>query len=360
MSNDNDKARRPAASGPTIGQALIWGFMAAAFGSLFAFIGKQLSDAPSVPPATDALHGASDPAEMNRIVDNILAAATPALGHDRFLVMKLGIAIIVLCALIVVATLWIIRRRHLAPHTPVHVPRTVFLILILAVPVTAITVGASAMQDRLLESSGISESLRNQNTDPPVVRVGSPVTITMPVSLQSFFAYYECKSFTITSATATLPSGETISVALTNAKIDNGGSKPGTTDVIPTMENVKVYLNCVVPNDSRLGGAVVELSVAGSLRLIPSTSHDPIESGDFDTTVNFRVARDKEAGFQTSYDSLSLGRYNWFSFPAAAFAIIGIVLFSPWTCRQCRGRVSAFKIMDGHLCPTCFKERKKK
>ncbi len=78
MSNETpDQTQR--SSGPTIIQAFIWGFVAAAFGSLFAFIGSLLSEKPDLPPEADALHGASTPAEMNRVVDTLLAAGQTAI-----------------------------------------------------------------------------------------------------------------------------------------------------------------------------------------------------------------------------------------------------------------------------------------
>lgn len=360
MSNETPDKTRPS-SGPTIIQAFIWGFIAAAFGSLFAFIGSLLSDKPVLPPAADTLHGASTPAEMNRVVDALLSAGKTAIDHDSTLMSKMDIGIILLCMLVVASTVYIIIRRHKPQQTSVPVWRTVLLIALLAVPPVVITVGACFMKDTLLHTSGISLALRNENTRPAVVRKGANVTVVIPTTLQSFFGYHESNSLKVNRAIATYPSGDQIPVTLIGVHIDDGGRKPGKTDIIPLMENVILRLQFTVPDDAKLGGAVIDLAVTGSLRLIPSGSKTPTARGDFDTTARFRVARDKEADFQSSHDALSsrVTRYNWFSFLSAAFAILGLTFFSPWTCRKCCGRVSAFKIKDDHLCPTCFEEQKK-
>ncbi|MFH0783664.1 MAG: hypothetical protein V2B20_17155 [Pseudomonadota bacterium] len=360
MSN-NTSNQPQSSSGPTIIQAFIWGIMAAAFGTLFAFIGSLLSETPALPPATDSLHGASTPAEMNRIVDTLLSAGQSAIGHDSALASKLGIAIIALCALIIGTAVWVVVRRHRFQSPPTPRWRTVLLLLLLVVPVIAISVGACFMKGRLLRSSSISQALCNENTRPPAVRKGSMVEVAIPITLQSFFGYHDSHSLKVGRVVATLPSGEQVPLTLTDARLRDGGRKPGKTDFIPVMENVKLRLQFTVPDDPRLCGALIDLAVSGSLGLIPSGSKQPVGRGNFDTTARFRVARDQEADFQTSYDAVSskITGFNWFSFPSAGFAFIAITFFSPWLCRKCQGRVSAFKIRDGHLCPKCSEEQQK-
>jgi hypothetical protein len=360
MSNDTSNEIRPS-SGPTIVQAFIWGAMAAAFGSLFAFIGSLLSDKPVLPPAADTLHGASTPGEMNRVVDTLLSAGKSALDHDSALVSNLGISIVALCTLIVISTVWIVVRRRQPQRAPAPPWRSVLLILMLAVPPIVITVGACLMEDRLLRSSAISQALCNENTRPAVVRKGTEAKVLMPTTLQSRFGYHKCSSFKMKRVIATLPSGEQVPVALANARFDDGGRMPDKTDFIPSVRNVELRLQFTVPDDPKLCGALIDLGVGGSLSLIPSHSKVPTDRGDFDTMARFRVARNQEADFQATYDVLSarVTRYNWWSFPSAVFAILGITFFSPWMCRKCRGQVSAFKIMGDHLCPECFQEQKK-
>ncbi|MCD4779836.1 MAG: hypothetical protein K8S27_04720 [Candidatus Omnitrophica bacterium] len=360
MTNETSR-QTSSSSGPTIFQAFIWGFMVAAFGSLFAFIGSLISDKPVLPPAADTLHGASTPAEMNRVVDTLLSVGNLAIEHDSALVLKLGFTIIALCVLTVIATVWIVTHRRQLQRALVPTWHTVLLILMLAVPPIIITVGACFMKGSLFQSSEISHALQNENTRPPVVRKGAMVTVLIPTTLQSFFAYHKCDSFKIEHAMAALPSGERIPVTLADARFNDGGRKPGSTDFIPLMENVKLRLQFTLPDDPELYGAVIDLGVSGSLNLIPSSSKEPTDRENFDMTARFRVARDQEADFQEDYDALTsrVTRYNWFSFPSAGFAILGIIFFSPWMCRKCRGRVSAFKIREDHLCPKCFEERQK-
>jgi hypothetical protein len=321
----------------------------------------QLSEKPELPPATDSLHGAASPAEMNRIVDGLLAVGSSAIGQDSSLASQMRIGVMILCALIVVTAVWIVvrRRRTSCPPTPVW--RTVLLILTLTVPVPALTVTTSLMQGRLLQSSGILKALRNENTRPPIVREGTMVEVEIPTTLQSVYGYHECTSLKMNRAVATLPSGEEVPLSLTDAHLSDGGSKPGKSDFITFMENVKLRLQFNVPNDPRLCGTLIDMSATGSLRLIPSGSKEPINRGDFDTTARFRVARNQEADFQASHDAVSskITGLNWFSFLSAGFAFIAITFFSPWLCRKCHGRVSAFKIRDGHLCPKCSDEQQR-
>jgi hypothetical protein len=353
--------QQPSSSGPTIIQALIWGFMAAAFGSLFAFIGSLLSEKPVLPPAADTLHGASTPAEMNRLVDTLLSTGKTAIEHDTALVSKMGIAVIALCTLIVISTVWLVLRRRQTHRAPAPMWRTVLLILMLAVPPVVITVGACIKEDSLFQSFGISQALRNENTRPPVVRKGTTVEVLIPITLQSRFGYHLCNSFEVKRVMATLPSGAQVPLTLADAHLNDGGRKPDKTDFIPVMENVTLRLQFTVPDDPKLCGAVIDLAVSGSLNLIPSGSKEPTGSGHFYTTARFRVARDQEADFQTAYDALSskLARYNWFSFPSAGFAILWISVFSPWICTKCRGRVIGFKNKDAHLCTNCLEEQRR-
>jgi len=357
---NNSPNQNPPSSGPTMIQALIWGFMAAAFGSLFAFIGSLLSDKPVMPPSADTLHGASTPAEMNRLVDTLLLAGKTAIEHDSALVSKMGIAIIAMCTLIVISTVWLVLRRRQPHCAPAPMWRTVLLILILAVPPIVITVGTCFKEDSLFQSSVISQTLRNENTRPPVVRKGKTVVVLIPITLQSRFGYHLCNTFQVERVMATLPSGDQVPITLAHARLNDGGRKPDKTDIIPLMENVNLRLQFTVPDDPKLCGAVIDLAVSGSLNLIPSGSKEPIVSGNFDTTARFRVARDQEADFQTAYDALSskLARYNWFSFCSAGFVILWISFLSPWICTKCRGQVIGFKNKDAHLCPTCLEERK--
>jgi hypothetical protein len=239
--------------------------------------------------------------------------------------------------------------------------RTVLLLLTLSVPVIAITVTVSFLKDRLLHGSGISKALRNENTRPPVVGTGTMVEVEVPTKLQSFFGYHESRSFKVKHVVATLPTGEQVPLTLNDARLRDGGRKPGMTDIIPLMENVELRLQFNVPDDSKLRGAVIDLAFSGSLGLIPSGSKTPIARGDYEAAARFRIARDQETEFQSSYDALSskLNRNNWFSFTSAGLAILAITFFSPWFCRKCRGRVFAFGIMDGHLCKKCFEEQRK-
>ena len=357
----NTSNQSPSSSGPTIIQALIAGFVVAAFGTLFTFIGSLLSGEPALPPATDSLHGASTPAEMNRIVDTLLLGAQSAISHDSALASKMGTAIITLSALVIGTSVLVVVRRRRPQCRPAPTWRTVLLVLMLVVPVIAISVGVCFMKGRLLQSSSISKALSNENTSPSAVRIGSIVEITIPITLQSFFGYYDSRSLNVKRVVATLPSGEQVPLALNDAVLRNGDRKPGKTDPIPIMENVKLRLQFTVPDDPRLCGSLIDLAVSGSLSFIPSGSREPTASGDFDTSARFRVARDQEADFQASYIAVSskLSSFNWFSFPSAVFALIAITFFSPWLCRRCKGRISLSNIYVGHLCAKCSEEQQK-
>ena len=359
--SENTQSETRSWSGPTIVQAFIWGFMAAAFGTLFAFIGRLLSEKPELPPAADPLHGIATPAEMNRALDELLAAGATAIDHDTALASNLTIGIVALCALVIGCAAWVVlrRRRPMSPPTPVW--RTVLLVLALGVPLIATTVTTSFMKDRLLHGSAISSALHNEDTRPPVVGTGTMVEVRIPTTLQSFFGYHESRSFRLKHAVATLSTGEQVPLNVNDARLRDGGRKPDMTDIIPLMENVDLRLQFTVPDDRNLRGAVVDVEVAGSLGLIPSGSKQPNARGDYDAAARFRVARDQESEFQASYEVLSsrITRNNWFAFPTAGLAILAITFLSPWFCRKCRARVSAFGIMDGHTCKNCFEEQRR-
>jgi hypothetical protein len=233
------------------------------------------------------------------------------------------------------------------------------LILILALPPIIITIGTSFMEDRFLQAPSISEALRNENTRPPVVRRGTTVTVVVPLTLQSFFGYHLCRSIKLDRVVASLANGEEVPVTLTDVRCDDGGRKPGKTDVIPLMENVRLRLLFTLPDDPTLRGAVIGMVLSGDLWLIPQGSKEPTSTRHFDAEMHFRVARDEEADFQESYDTLSatLYRYNWLSFLTAGLVILAIIFLSPWVCIFCGGPVLGVKFKNVSVCRKCYDER---
>ena len=357
----NDAPRSP--SGPSVIQALIWGFMAAAFGSLFAFISRLTGEAPALPPAADPLHGTASPAEMNRLVDTLLTSAVAALQHDTVLMSKFGFAILLLCILCLMSTVWIIIRRRRQGCTSVPKWRTVCLIMVLAISPIVLSIGGCSRSDNMLHSAKIVAALRNDNTDPHVVLPGSDVTVHIPTDLQSVNGYGHCTSFDITSIIATLPSGEQVPLKVVDPKSHTSGSIPGNTpsQLVTYLYHVHIPLEFVIPNDPRLAGAVIDMAASGSADIIPSGSRKPTATASFAGKARFRIGREQESSFEADCNNVTsrFAQLNWLTIVSGLFVLIGLTCFGQFACRKCNRVLNMWLEMEGQLCPKCFKEQQK-
>jgi large-conductance mechanosensitive channel len=55
---------------------------------------------------------------MNHIVDTLLTAGRTAIDHDSLLVTKIGFAIVALCVLVLICTVWVLARRRQLQDRP--------------------------------------------------------------------------------------------------------------------------------------------------------------------------------------------------------------------------------------------------
>ena len=349
-----ERLKQPSSSGPSIGQALIWGFVAAAFGGLFAWIGKLLSSSPQAPPTVDPLHGLSSPAEMNKHIDTLLSAGGAALAHDHSLANTLWIIVVGVCLVSLASAFIYIQRMRSRP-----VPsgwRTAGVILLLGLPPVVITSAISIKKDGLFQAGLILQGLENENTRPGVVSRGKEVGVTIPVAMQSFFGYHQSVSFALRSSVALLPDGSRVPVKLDNPAMGVGGRKPGSTDVIPLMEDVKPKATFTIPDDPRLDGAIIKVATSGTLNILPQSHPDAFSSEDYTASTRFRVATEKEVQFASEYSQISdnISNVGWLSWPSLVAVIAGIILGTPGACKKCLKKVNRMKIFDGHLCRECF------
>jgi len=353
-----DTPKRPSGGGPTIGQAFVWGCMAAVITAVGAVLGKLLSSAPQAPVPVDSLHGLSNPAEMNQHIEALLAAGGAALAHDHSLAGKFQVLVVALCVLcLLAAMLYILRLRgRLIPSRG----RTAGVILLLALPPVVATVAISIREDALFQARPILQVLENENTRPRVVRRGEKAGVRIPVTMQSFFGYHESETFSLTSSVARLPDGNRIPVTLGNPTMAPGGRKPGKTDVIPLMEDVTPMAEFTIPDDPKLSGAVIEVAASGILRILPAEHPDAFTRRAYTASTTFRVATDKEVQFAGEYAQISedMRMLNAFSWPSFAAIVIGIFFATPVVCVKCMKRVNRFKLYEGRLCWECSQKDK--
>ena len=203
-------------SSPTMTQAFIWGFLAAAFGSLLAWLGKLLSDNPYPPPPVDSLHGLPTPIEMDKQIDIMLAGAQAALGHDQNLVGALGFIIVGACLLSLIGALFYILGTRRSSQPSVSGRRKFLVICGLIIVPIATSSGLKIIEDRLFHARPVAHSFSNVNTWPEVVPPGARVDVRIPVSMQSFKGHYEVKSFSLTSSMANLSDGNRVPIKLAN------------------------------------------------------------------------------------------------------------------------------------------------
>jgi hypothetical protein len=175
--------------------------------------------------------------------------------------------------------------------------------------------------------------LSNENTSPHVVSPGTRVKVEIPVSMQSFFGYHEVSRFSLDGSQALLPDGSREPIELGDPGMSSGGRKPGKTDLIPLMEMVEPRASVTVPADPRLRGAIIGISVSGTLDLIPEGSRQVSMSKDYQAAATFRVAREAEVEFSGNYLLVSerLSTNVYMSFIVAALVLLGILIFSPST-----------------------------
>lgn len=329
-SEPQNTSPKSGSSSPTIIQALIWGFFAAMFGSIFAWLGKTLSENPVAPQPPDSLHGQSSLLEMHKYVDSVLAAAPDALKHDQNFLGTVGICVGALCLLaLAAAALFIVKTRKI-PITSFGLRFTRIAICGLALTTFGLTIVMKVKEDGLLHGASILAAIANPNTDPSVIIPGQSVTIEVPTGLQSFQGSYKSVSYKITSSEAELLDGSTIPVRPGNYRIiEQVGEKRGKTDVIPEMENVKARLIATLPADPKLTDALVKVSVVGELALIASDQNDFSGAYPFEATTSLRLAGDRENQFYADYNHLTtrLTHLLLISLATAAIAIIAICVF---------------------------------
>jgi len=329
-------------------------------GIVCAWLGNVLSDNPEPPQPANSLHGSADPAAMNARIDRLLSESDASMLHDHSFVTRAGLAVGALClACLVVTSIYVVRKRKAGVPVPSTL-RTLLMIALLALPAIVITCYMSIEEESLLHSGAILQSLQNDNTWPKTVPRGTRVSVDIPVSMQSFFGYYEGESVTVDRAVALLSSGDRVSVTLDSPNIGSGGRKPGKTDLIPLMENVKPAVGLTVPDSPQIEGAVISFAAAGVLKTVPRGEREPVGRESFDSYTMFRVARDSEVKFRNDYEKLSgnLGRLHWLSWPTAGLVFIGIFFCTPSECKSCKKRINVVRLYDGHLCPQCFNAKK--
>ncbi|MFW6154521.1 MAG: hypothetical protein ACOC95_04810 [Planctomycetota bacterium] len=226
----NQEQQAPARISPTtihIVQAMVCGFIGAAFVSLFLWLEHLISGPPKPVPVADPLHGASSPAEMNMAVDALLVLSSKAMDHDVSLVRTLGILVAVLSTLSILSGgAYVLRMRREKQDVP-PTWRTVIVILALALPPVLATCILSIREDSLLQTSPILQSMGNENTKPHVVCPGEEAVLTFPLGIPSNSGYYEQPVLNMDSSVAQLVDGQTIAVTFPPPTImDSGGSRP--------------------------------------------------------------------------------------------------------------------------------------
>jgi hypothetical protein len=318
-------------STPTIPQAFVWGLLAAALGSLLAWLGKLLSENPQPPSVVDSLHGLSTPVEMNKYIDALLAAGQATLGHDEGLATRLGFIVVGACLLSLFGALLYVLQMRQNNRAALPSRRTFIVICGLAIVPIALACGLKLMKNRLFHAALVVQEFSNANTSPPVVSPGTRVCVDLPVSMQSFRGYNEVESFSLSSSVASLSNGGRIPIELGSPEMigDNPDQKPGVTDIIPAMLNVGPRASVTVPSDPQLSGAIVDMSASGTLRIM--LQNRVMSPRSFEASATFRVARDKEVQFKTQFDRVSgrLTSYVFMSLVVAALVTFGTLILIP-------------------------------
>jgi len=291
---------------------------------------------------------------MNKHIETLLSAGGAALAHDHSLANTLWIIVVGVCLLSLGSAFMYIQRMRSRP-----VPsgwRTAGVILLLGLPPVVITSAISIKEDNLFQASLILQGLENANTHPGVVARGKRVGVTIPVTMQSFFGYHESESFALQSSVALLPDGSRVPIKLDNPTMGAGGRKPGKTDLIPLMEDVKPRATFTIPDDPQLEGAIIEVVTSGTLNILPQSHPDAFASQDYTSSTTFRVATDKEAQLASEYAQISgnISNVGWLSWPSFVAIIAGIIFGTPGACKKCLRKVNRMKLFDGHLCRECF------
>jgi len=292
-----------------------------------------------------ALDSTSTPREKNTAIDALLADAPSAIKHDSSLVSAIGIGATLLCVFVVAATVYAINLHRKHQQAATSLQRTALVVLLLALPLIAISIGAYLMTDGLLQTSRISVALGNDNTRPALVGKGDDVTIVVPISIDPSFSYSGLEYVSITRATATRPSGEQVPVNIISGDMTVEGRKSATFRIERAKDDVKLHVELSVPNDPSLSGALIELAFAGSLNLIAKDTKQSKARRYFTKSSRFRVARQKELDFQLTHWLLSdrLATWNAISFSAGTFAIFGFILVTHWQRRKGRAVAEAGK-----------------
>ena len=346
---------------PTLWEIFIGTGIIAAATAFFGFIGKLLSDKPIALSVHDTFQGNSTPGAMKAQIDAILATGESALRHDNILATTLSLMVFLVTAASFVLLIRYIKkmRGKNQPVPPKH--RTVTVICILALIPIVFAVGVWMKKDSLFHAAPILESFKNVNTSPEVVRPGENVRVTIPVSIQSFFSYYESKQFNIIKSVAYIDDGQQLPVELIAPSMGSGGSVPGKTDFIPVMENLEPKVSFTIPNDPQFDGAIIEFICSGTLETISSNRN--FVDQDYNATTSFRLARAKEMEFANSYNAacIKITQHNDLAFYNALLVFLGIIFLTPGMCSRCENKYKRIVLLnrDDYVCPTCFKEIEK-
>jgi hypothetical protein len=289
------------------------------------------------------MDGASTPREKNTAIDALLADAPSAIKHDSSLISAIGIGTTLLSLLVVALTVYaiILYRKHQEATTLLQ--RTALVVILLAIPLMAISVGAYLMTEGLLRTSKISAALGNDNTRPSLVGKGDDVTIVVPISIDPSFTYSGLDHVSVARATATRPSGEQLAVNITSGNLAEEGRESVNFHIERVKDDVKLLVELSVPNDPGLSAAIIELAFTGSLNLIAKDTEKSKARRYFTKSSRFRIARQKELDFQRAHWSIAdkLATWNAISFSTGAFGIFGIILATHWQRRKGRAVAGA-------------------
>lgn len=256
-------------------------------------------------PMIDSLHGSSTPAQMNTYIDTLLATGQDAFSHDQSLTNMLGVIVASACLLSLIGARSYARWMRKGKHIGSERWRTALVTGLLAIVPVALAFGVKLREDTFLNTPYVVRAFSNSNTSPQVASPGTKVWLDIPVSMQSFYGYYEVNAISISNSYANLSNGSRIPVELGKPEIWKKENKPNATDFITVMENVVLRAAFAVPADPQLKGALIAFSASGNLSIIPQGRGTTMYPRPFQTSTTFRVARDNEVQFAKDVDGLT-------------------------------------------------------